>query len=271
MREEEKNQSSNQSRETQSFNVQRFLRKRWIVPAVYLGAAAVVLSVFFMLQGGNDTALPSDDFNEQGQPSPGMTDFEDAVPVVGTSETMTMPIAEGEEVEIIGNFFDYDASPEEQQAALVYYDNTYRPNTGIDLAKENGESFDVTAALSGTVIKAEKDELLGYVVEIQHEEGVVTHYQSLDSIKVEEGQSISQGEILGQAGRSLYNSDAGIHVHFEVRHNGQAVNPVDYMDKTVDSIIGDMPEEDEPKEEEPKEDKPKDDEKEEDGSEVEER
>ncbi|WP_078556094.1 M23 family metallopeptidase [Bacillus alkalicellulosilyticus] len=234
MREEEKNQSSKQS----SFNVQRFLRRRWILPAVYLGAAAVVLSAFFMLQNGNESALPIDELDNIEQPTDGNFQFDqEAVPVTGTAETFKLPVAEENDVDVVGHFFDYDASPEEQQEALVYYNNTYRPNTGIDLAKESGESFDVTAALSGTVVKAVKDELLGYVVEINHDNGVVTHYQSLDKINVEEGASIKQGEILGQAGRNLYNSDAGVHVHFEIRHNGVAVNPLDFMNQTLQTVV----------------------------------
>ena len=197
MRDEEKNQSS-KSRE-EKFNVQRFMKKRWVLPAVYLGAAAIVLSTFFLLSGQNDTALPTDEF-EYGPESGVTTPYDqEAVPVTSQQEVIKMPVADENEVEIVGYFYDYDASPEEQQAALVYYNNTYYQNKGIDLKAESGESFEVTAALSGTVVKAEKDSLLGYVIQINHDNGIVTHYQSLETVEVEEGQTVKQGDILGSA------------------------------------------------------------------------
>ena len=92
------------------------------------------------------------------------------------------------------------------------------------------------ASLSGTVIKAEKDELLGYVVEMNHDNGVVTHYHSLENLAVEEGDAVKQGEILGRAGRNLYNTEAGVHVHFEIRQNGIPVNPTNLFEQPIDSI-----------------------------------
>lgn len=231
-REEENNQSSNQSKE--NFNAKQFLRKRWILPAVYLGAAAIVLSAFFFMQGG-EQAIPPENNNSQEE---GIV-FEgaDAVPVTSANETFKMPVVDENEVEVIGYFYDYDASPEEQQAALVYYNNTYYQNKGIDIASKDGESFEVTAALSGTVVKAEEDSLLGYVVQINHDNGVVTHYQSLGNISVEVGATVKQGDVIGSAGRNLYNSEAGVHVHFAIRHNGEAVNPLNFINQTIETLV----------------------------------
>ncbi|MCG3005437.1 M23 family metallopeptidase, partial [Escherichia coli] len=82
-------------------------------------------------------------------------------------------------------FYDDQAAKKQQEAALVFYNNTYHPNTGVDLAIEGDKSFDVTAAASGTVTKAEKDPLLGFVIEVDHKDGLVTQYQSLDEATVE--------------------------------------------------------------------------------------
>ena len=236
MRDEEKNQSSKHKEES-SFNAKRFMKKRWILPAVYLGAAAIVLSTFFFMQGQNDTALPTEEGTNPNGIDVTVPFDEDAVPVTGLNEVFKMPVVDENEVEIVGYFYDYDASPEEQQAALVYYNNTYYQNKGIDLKTESGESFEVTAALSGTVVKAEKDSLLGYVIQINHDNGVVTHYQSLEGVEVEEGQQVKQGDLLGKAGRNLYNADAGVHLHFEIRHDGLAVNPLDFMNQNLQALI----------------------------------
>ncbi|MBU8905907.1 M23 family metallopeptidase [Desertibacillus haloalkaliphilus] len=236
-KDEEKNQSSNSSNE-ESFNVQRFLRKRWVLPAVYLGSAALVISAVFWLQSPDEGAMPGEDFEVEEQPIGEGTEFdEEAVPVTATQEIVQMPVTDENEVEVIGQFYDYDATAEEQQAALVYYNNTYYQNKGIDLAMESGESFDVTAALSGTVVSAEKDELLGYVVQLDHDNGIVTHYQSLEEVDVEEGVYVNQGDVLGQAGRNVYNSDAGVHVHFEIRQDGVPVNPQSFFGESFETLV----------------------------------
>ena len=77
----------------------------------------------------------------------------------------------------------------EQEKALVFYNNTYSPNKGIDIAAKNGKEFNVVA-LSGTVTKAEKDSLLGYVVTVDSGNGVAVSYQSLGSVKVEKVQEL---------------------------------------------------------------------------------
>lgn len=232
MREEEKQRSSKS--EEKPLNIQRILRKRWVVPALYLIAAAGVLSSVFFLQGQDESAAPEDsvEVTEQGMNPYG----ENAIEVTSASEVVKMPVEKENDVTIVGNYYDVNATAEEQQDALVYYNNTYFPSKGVDFAHVEGESFNVIAALSGTVLRAEKDALLGYVVEISHANGVVTHYHSLADIEIEEGASVAQGDILGRAGRSIYNEEAGIHVHFEVRQDGVAVNPNDVFQQPIDSV-----------------------------------
>ncbi|MDA0175750.1 M23 family metallopeptidase, partial [Solirubrobacter taibaiensis] len=136
--------------------------------------------------------------------------------------------------------FYEDAAPEAQQEkALVFYNNTYSPNKGIDIAAKNGKEFNVAAALSGTVTKAEKDSLLGYVVTVDSGNGVAVSYQSLGSVKVEKGARVAQGEVLGTSGLSAMNKEAGSHVHFEVRKDNVAVNPERYLNKSVTEIKAD--------------------------------
>ncbi|UTW68323.1 M23 family metallopeptidase [Anaerobacillus sp. HL2] len=49
---------------------------------------------------------------------------------------------------------------------------------------------------------------------------MLSQFTKVLKVKVEEGQSVKQGDTIGQAGRNLYNKDAGVHVHFEIRHDG---------------------------------------------------
>ncbi|GAK05038.1 stage II sporulation protein [Geomicrobium sp. JCM 19037] len=188
-----------------------------------------------MFQGGG-TDLAEEDPTEENE---GIFDFntdsedEEAVPVGTEEEQMQLPVFDESVVNVVGHFYDHNATAEEQEAALVYYNQTYYQNKGIDLANADGETFDVTAALSGEVVRAEQDSLLGHVVEISHGDDLVTAYHSLQDLQVEEGDTITKGSIIGTAGENEYNRDAGVHVHFEVRENGVAYNPMDVMNLRV--------------------------------------
>ncbi|MCD8502191.1 MAG: M23 family metallopeptidase [Bacillaceae bacterium] len=160
---------------------------------------------------------------------------EEAVPVAVVQEEFQMPVTNQDEVQVVGYFFDVNAPREQQLAALVQYDNNWFESKGIDLALESGESFEVVAALSGTVIKSEKDALVGNTVRIEHENNLVTVYQSLEGVVVKEGQSIKQGEMVGKAGRNLYNQDAGVHVHFQVHQDQVPVNPMNFIDAQAEA------------------------------------
>ena len=223
MREEEKKQSS------RKIGIQRFFKKRWVYPAVYIIAAAIILTSFiwFASRGNNPDQLGVDK-------NPDRTG--DSVEVTNPLENFKWPVANKDEVTIVTPFYDESASEEEQQAALLSYDNSFQPNTGIAIAKESGETFDVLAAMSGTVKEVEQDAVLGNYIVIEHDDGIVTRYQSVKDIKVAVGDKVKQGDVIAKAGQSLINEDAGVHVHFEIRKNDVPVNPVDYFEKSLATL-----------------------------------
>ncbi|MFC0296501.1 M23 family metallopeptidase [Geobacillus jurassicus] len=218
--------------EQKQSSLKRLFRKRWVFPAIYLSSAALIVAGALWFQLGKEENTGRDNVAKNGtaqQENP-------AVPVNETVETIAMPVLDPNAVQVKTPFYDDNASEAEQEAALVFYDHTYHPNQGVDLVRQDGKTFDVTASLSGTVTKAEKDPILGYVVEINHEQGVTTVYQSLADVKVEAGDTVKQGEVIGKAGQSEFNKEAGIHVHFEIRKDGRAVNPIDYVDKPLTAL-----------------------------------
>ncbi|GAD12942.1 peptidase M23 [Geobacillus kaustophilus GBlys] len=222
----------NMREEQKQSSLKRLFRKRWVFPAIYLSSAALIVAGALWFQLGKEENTGRDNVAKNGtaqQENP-------AVPVNETVETIAMPVLDPNAVQVKTPFYDDKASEAEQEAALVFYDHTYHPNQGIDLVRQDGKTFDVTASLSGTVTKAEKDPILGYVVEINHEQGVTTVYQSLADVKVEAGDTVKQGEVIGKAGQSEFNKEAGIHVHFEIRKDGRAVNPIDYVDKPLTAL-----------------------------------
>ncbi|TCP20266.1 stage II sporulation protein Q [Scopulibacillus darangshiensis] len=238
-------------REESEGNLRKLSKKRWFYPALYLCVAALIMTavLWFQLDDSKNQANKNNNGDVVFQ-----DDGKDAVPVNSAKEEFKWPVAKKDAVEIVTQFYDVNGSKEDQQAALVNYDHSYTQNTGIDIAAKDKKAFDVTAAMSGKVTKAKKDSILGYVVEVKHKDGVTTLYESLASTDVKPGDKVAQDDKIGVAGRSDYNKDAGIHVHFEIRKDGLAVNPVSYFKKGISSLDdvtkasnepkGNMPEQD---------------------------
>ncbi|WP_158736972.1 M23 family metallopeptidase [Alteribacillus sp. YIM 98480] len=242
MKDEEKQQSASRESRGVRSKVRQWSRKSWFWPAVYLSACAVLLGAYFLIQSpaGTDQAEEDQPFGDEQEwnnasEDPGTGD-EESVPTAAEDETIQMPVMDEESVDIIGYYYDHDAAAEEQQDALVYYNNMYYQNKGIDIAANDGETFEVTAAATGEVVKAEKDDVLGYVVDVKHPNDIVTSYNSLEDLQVEEGDTITQGSVIGSAGRNVYNSDAGIHAHFEIRMNGEPLNPSDAFHQKLKDV-----------------------------------
>ena len=167
--------------------------------------------------------------------------FED-VPVVSVetkdkniqeSEVLKKPV--NDDVKVSKGFYDTSLSDEELENALVYFEGVYRPNDGIDYTKDN-EDFEVYASASGTVVRKENDSLLGWIVTIEHQKGLQTVYQSLDDIKVEKGDQVKQGDLIGKAGNNVYQSSLKKHVHFIVSINDQTLNPNKYFGQKIEKI-----------------------------------
>ncbi|MBQ2257103.1 MAG: M23 family metallopeptidase, partial [Lachnospiraceae bacterium] len=96
---------------------------------------------------------------------------------------------------------------------------------GVDWAVPIGTT--VVASNAGTVSYAGWASGYGYAVYINHADGRQTRYGHLSKVLVKVGQSVSQGEriaLSGNTGRST-----GPHLHFEIRINGSAVNPLKYL------------------------------------------
>ncbi len=98
-------------------------------------------------------------------------------------------------------------------------------HSGIDLAGKKGS--DIIAAADGIVTWAGKRWAYGLMVEIDHGKGVTTRYAHNDSQVVKVGELVKKGQVIAKMGSS--GRSTGPHVHFEVRKNGKAVNPLKYI------------------------------------------
>ena len=100
-----------------------------------------------------------------------------------------------------------------------------RMHEGIDIAV--GEGTPVRAAAAGTVIYAGWMSGYGNLVAVDHGNGLSTAYAHNSSLAVSVGQSVAAGEIVSYSGNT--GNSTGPHVHFEVRVNGSAVDPLGYL------------------------------------------
>jgi murein DD-endopeptidase MepM/ murein hydrolase activator NlpD len=99
-----------------------------------------------------------------------------------------------------------------------------RMHEGIDIVAPTGTS--IRAAAAGTVIYAGYMGGYGNIVIIDHGDGLSTAYAHQSAIYVGSG-SVSQGTVIGAVGST--GNSTGPHLHFEVRVNGSAVDPMGYL------------------------------------------
>ena len=100
-----------------------------------------------------------------------------------------------------------------------------RMHEGIDISAGSGAP--VAAAAAGTVISVGYMGGYGNLVVVDHGGGLATAYAHLSGYAVGSGQSVSQGQVVGYIGCTGHCY--GPHLHFEVRVNGAAVDPLGYL------------------------------------------
>ncbi len=156
----------------------------------------------------------------------------DTVPVINETRKMINPYTDSS-VTISKSYYDYKGEATEQEKSITVYENTYIQNTGIDYISTN--TFDIVSVLDGTVVTLKEDELLGKIIEIKHDNGLITSYQSLSEITVQKNDKIKQGQVIGKSGTNKLDKEIGNHLHFEIYENGSSVNPINYLNKEVDN------------------------------------
>lgn len=100
-----------------------------------------------------------------------------------------------------------------------------RQHKGIDLSSPIGTPIYATA--DGVVTRADWFSSYGLYISLDHGAALETRYGHLSRLNVAEGQAVRKGDLIGYVGST--GRSTGPHLHYEVRIDGMAVNPVPYM------------------------------------------
>lgn len=206
--------------------------KKQIIYSLYLTGIILIITGFLAFR---KLLTPAPQTNNEYVSK---TVFEEPLPVV--VEQQPEPIQSilnpyiDPEVTITKNYYDYSSDEETQKQSLIYYDGSYIPSTG--LTYKGKSTFDVVSILNGTVQSIRNDDLLGNIIEIKHDNEIVSVYQSLSEILVQENEIVSQGQVIGKSGNSNIDVESGDHLYFELNVRNQTVNPSNYIGKSIDQI-----------------------------------
>jgi len=161
---------------------------------------------------------------EEPEPAP-VPAVEDTIPTAGVE-----PVIPEEPVAVVAPLAG------ETVAAFSVEELTYdatlgdwRTHDGIDIKADAGAV--VSAAAAGTVLSVEEDGRLGTTVVVDHHNGYVTTYASLQpETAVLAGDAVSAGTVIGTVGNtSLSEAGLGAHLHFSVSKDGKAVDPMEFL------------------------------------------
>lgn len=197
-----------------------------------------------------DQALTVDSQEDGGTAAVDQTEVEPAKPVISdepvvvdtlqpseTSQEETEASAPAEDAAASGGSWEV-VSPVKGETLAVFsvdtlrYDATlgdWRTHDGLDIQAAAGTA--VAAAAAGTVLSVTEDGLLGTMVVIDHNNGYVTTYASLQpETMVLAGDEVGAGSVIGTVGNTtLSEAGLGAHLHFAVSKDGVPVDPAEFL------------------------------------------
>ena len=208
----------------------KYRLKKWVIVCVYLLTLGAIVSSLVLV----GKVLKSSLYDDETLSYVYHGIIDDTVPVVNyVNDKITKPYTD-ETVTVLKNFYDKDAEASKQQDSLIFYENTYMPNTGVLYGSSN--SFDVVASLDGTIENITPDEIMGNIVTIKHSNSLTTVYQSLNEVNVLVGDTIKQGDVIGKSGVNKIESSKENMLLFEVSYNGEYINPETFYSMKINEL-----------------------------------
>lgn len=129
---------------------------------------------------------------------------------------------EGASKNTIANFFFF--TPVKGQVTSSFSEK--EEHYGVDVAAPENEA--IKATLDGTVIFTGWSSETGYIIQIQHSNNLISVYKHNSKLMKKTGQYVKAGEVIAIIGNSGEQTTS-THLHFELWHNGNPIDPQEYM------------------------------------------
>ena len=185
---------------------------------------AIILAIFGSVIGISSISLknkdkdiptnlpePEDTTEPSTEISPTVTIYKIECPVIG-------------DYEISRGFFDMSYDTEVLKEAMIISDTSIIESKGVSYKSTNDSNLSVLSVLPGRVIALDETENTGIVVTIEHNDGIISRYKSLSVANVKLNDEVGSNTIIGETGESLFDKEAGNHVHVELINNGNYVD-----------------------------------------------
>lgn len=202
-----------------------------IIPSIYVGVIGVmVVSCLLVISGVKNFISERKDYDYTLD----KVFVKDTIPVSKNESNMIIKPYTNDKVKVYSYFYDFESDTKKQLNSLIYYENTYMQNNGVDYSNE--EDFDVVSILDGEVISIEDNAIYGKVVTIKHNDNLKSVYSNVKDVLVNVGYKISQGEIF--ASTTSYKVDTNVKslLHFEVYYKDNAIDPENLYTMSVSDL-----------------------------------
>ncbi len=209
--------------------------KKMIIPSFYfIAVVAVIGCITLTITGINKYLEEKNNFkysvnglvNKNIKSVQGEENKDTAISIIRPYKSETVSVGR--------YFYDFEGDTNSQENAIIFYENTYMQNSGVDYISDN--EFEVISVLNGTVKKVEKDDVLGNIIKIEHDKDIYTIYQGVDKVNVKEGDVVNQGQILAYSGKSEINSKFSTSLHFEVYYKGTLMDPENFYTLNINEL-----------------------------------
>lgn len=191
-----------------------------IIPSIYVGVIGVmVVSCLLVVSGVKNFLNERKDYDYTLD----KVFIKDTIPVSKNENNMIIKPYTNDKVKVYSYFYDFEGDTKKQLDSLIYYENTYMQNNGVDYS--NDEEFDVVSILDGEVISIEDNAIYGKVVTIKHNDNLKSVYSNVKNVLVNVGYKISQGEIFASSDTYKVDTKVKSLLHFEVYYKDNAIDP----------------------------------------------
>ena len=202
----------------------------FVLPSIYI-ATIVVLAISITLFTKSLMPLDSTESYDYSVPVFSEEDSELVNENVSSVLKPSMPYI-GDKVSVLKDYYDLDGDAESQEQSLIFYQNTYMPNTGI--LYQSDEVFEVIATIDGTIKDISQDEILGTMVTLEGESATCIYY-TLGEVNVKVGGKVLQNDIIAKSGQSEIDTTKQT-LLFEVYMDGILTNPKVFFEKQINEL-----------------------------------